>query len=206
MDNELLNYVVALERIYGVFTADDLTKIWNKYNRSKIDSDYVYRLMDGLGDREKGFWWNPPYIVSNYFSDIKEYESFLNTRIKEDYYIPPEREIRYFMDKDFNLKDKDYKTLLDYFRNQKSLSGNQADELVQKMKISCTLNTPVKNIIEVLRSHKIKIKDIGELDRLIKTYMKLSMNTRKWHLKGFKPIELSNGKLKGNLIYLEDHQ
>lgn len=191
MNNDLSNYARALQHIYGVFEAEQLVKVWNKYNKEKIDEEFVFDFMDVIGRRQNYFWWDYPYIISDYFMEIGEYEDFLQSRIEKEYYMPSKKEIEYYMEEEFDIDNLYYKRMLNYFEKQKSLNEVQLDDLMLSIEMGCIFNNSFQDIINIINDSGFKFKNLDELNKFMRNYIDLSNNTRKWETKGYKPVELS---------------
>lgn len=191
LNNDLSNYARALQHIYGVFEAEQLAAVWNKYNKEKLDEEFVFEFMEIIGRRQNYFWWNPPFIISDYFMDIEEYEDFLQSRIEKEYYMPTKEEIEYYMEEEFDIDNLYYKRMLNYFEKQKSLNEVQLDDLMISIEMGCIFNNSFQEIINVINDSGFKFKNLDELNKFMRNYIDLSNNTRKWETKGYKPVELS---------------
>lgn len=198
MNNDLYNYARALQHIYGVYEAEQLAAVWNKYNEEKIDEEFVFEFMDVIGRRQNCFWWDSPYIVSDYFMEIEEYEDFLQTRIKKEYYMPSKKEIEYYMEEEFDIDNLYYKKMLNYFEQQKSLNEVQLGDLMLSIEMGCIFNNSFQDIINIINDSGFKFKNLDELNKFMRNYIDLSNNTRKWEIKGYKPVELS--EVKSNIL------
>jgi hypothetical protein len=194
MNNDLSDYTRALQRIYGVFEANQLVTVWNKYNKEKLNEEFIFEFMDIIGRRQNYLWWHSPYIISDYFMDIEEYEDFLQSRMEKEYYMPTKKEIEYYMEEEFDIDNLYYKKMLDYFEKQKSLNEVQLDDLMLSIEMGCIFNNSFQDIINIINDSGFKFKNLDELNKFMRNYIDLSNNTRKWETKGYKPVELSEAK------------
>lgn len=206
INNKILDYANALQHIYGIYEVEQFLVVWNRYNKEKLDKEYLDEFMNRLGKGQSYFWLNGPYIVSDYFFDVEDYERFLESSVGKEYYMPTEKEIGYYMKEEFDINNIYYKNILRYFEKQDSLNLVQLDDLMLSIEVSCTLNKPFQEIINEINDLGFKFKNVNELNVFIKDYINLSNNTRKWELKGYKPVELSDEKPVNNVVQLKDNK
>lgn len=191
-NNKILNYIKALQNIYGVFEADQLAVVWNKHNKDKLDEQDIYEFMNIVGRRQNYVWWDSAYIISDYFEDEEEYEEYLISTAGRSYYIPTKEELKYYMENEFDEENIYYKRVLRYFEINGDLDEIKLDDLMLSIEISCTLDNSFQDIVNEIDESGFSFKSLDDVKIFAGLYMDLSNNTRKWNLKGYKPVELRN--------------
>ncbi len=196
LENKILNHIKALKEIYGIFEVNQVIEVWKKYNKEILEKDYLYEILEGLEKTESDFWWSSPYIVSKDFKGKEEYEEFLKTRMGKKYYIPTKAEMNYYMRHEFQMKNRYYRRIENYFKEHGNLKEESLNELMDFIELSCRVNNTFKDVLKKITSSGFIFKNQNELNKMIKNYSNLNNNTRKWNLKGFKPVELTVTKAK----------
>lgn len=191
LHNDLSNYVRALQNIYGVFEISQLATVWNQHNVKKLDEEFMSNFLDKIGRKQNYFWWDPPYIISDYFMDIEEYEEFLERRINKEYYMPIKKEIEYYIKEEFDVDNPYYKRMEKYLKKQRYLNEVELDDLLLFIEIGCTIDNSPQEIIDQVIAYGFEFDDINDVNKFVGIYANLSNNSRKWELKGYKPVELA---------------
>ena len=193
-NNRILDYINALQHIYGVFEIDQLLVVWNRYNKDELDIFEAIEFLNVVGRRQNYFWWDPPYIVSDYFMHEGEYEEYLKNRSPVDYYVPTKEELNYYMENEFDEENIYYKKMMRFLEKDGQLDLRALENISVSIEVSCTLDGSLQQIIDEMTDEGFDFDDIDELNEFAQLYMNLNNNTRKWAIKGHKPVELTRGK------------
>ena len=189
-NNRILNYINALQHIYGVFEIEQLLVVWNKYNKDKLDIIEAYDFLDIVGRRQNYFWWDPPYIISDYFMHEGEYEEYLKDRSKVEYYIPTKDEIDYYMENEFDEENIYYKKIMKFLERSGQLDLRALDNISVGIEVASTLDGSLQDIIDEITDEGFSFDSFKEVNEFAQLFMNLSNTTRKWAIKGHKPDEL----------------
>lgn len=189
-NNKMMDYIIALQHIYGVFEIEQLLVVWNKHNKDKLDILEGYEFLNTVGRRQNYFWWDPPYIISDYFMHDGEYENHLKYRSNVEYYIPSKEELNYYMENEFDEDNIYFNRMWNYLEYSGQLDFNTLDDLMVAIEVSCTLDRSLQETVDEMVDEGFSFEDFDELKEFTQLYMELNNNTRKWSIKGHKPVEL----------------
>lgn len=195
-NNKISDYINALQHIYGVFEIEQLLIVWNKYNKDKLDILEAYDFLNIVGRRQNYFWWDPPYIISDYFMHDGEYEEYLSNRSPVDYYIPSKDELEYYMENEFDEENIYYKKMMKFLKKGGQLDHRALDNISVSIEVSCTLDGSLQHIVDEMTDEGFIFDSVDEVNEFAQLHMNLNNNTRKWAIKGHKPVELTREKNK----------
>ncbi len=195
-NNRILDYIISLQHLYGVFEIEQLLLVWNKYNKDKLDISEAYEFLDAVGRRQNYFWWDPPYIVADYFMHDGEYEEYLKDRSKVDYYIPTKAELNYYMENEFDEENIYYKKMMKFLENSGQLDLRARENISVSIEVAATLDGSLQDIVDEMNDEGFNFDSFEEVNEFAQLFMNLSNTTRKWAIKGHKPVELAREKSK----------
>jgi hypothetical protein len=195
-NNKMFDYINALQHLYGVFEIEQLLTVWNKYNKDKLDEQEALEFLNIVGRRQNYFWWDSPYIIADYFMHDGEYEEYLKNRSPVDYYIPSKEELEYYMENEFDEENIYYKKMMTFLKKGGQLDHRALDNISVAIEVSCTLDGPLQHIVDEMNDEGFIFDSYEEVNEFAQLHMNLSNNTRKWAIKGHKPVELTRGKSK----------
>lgn len=206
-NNKISDYINALQHIYGVFEVDQLIIVWNKYNKDKLDMLEAYKFLNIVGRRQNYFWWDPPYIVSDYFMHDGEYEEHLGDRSKVEYYIPTKEELNYYLENEFDEENIYYKKIMKLLENSGELNLRAKENISVSIEVACTIDGSLQHIVDEMNDEGFIFDSFEEVNEFAQLFMNLNNTTRKWSIKGHKPVELTrksgrtiNNNKKDNVI------
>ncbi|MDF2821113.1 MAG: hypothetical protein K0R15_1554 [Clostridiales bacterium] len=206
-NNDIFRFSKALTEIYGVYEVDQLILIWNKYNGTKLEMTEAYEHMNTMSRLQMLYWWDEPYVVSAYFEDEDQYQDLLIDSSDRKYYIPTIDEINYYAENDFDEENIYYVKLQNYFTKRNQLDEVEIDDLMFSIQMSCVMDVPIKEILDEVINYGCSLDDLNDVNRLVNLIVEFTNNTRKWILKGHKPVELkrddslpTNKKYSNNIV------
>lgn len=189
-NDEMYTYIKALVQLYGVYEVNQLIVVWNRYHREKLNKKKVYEYLDREIDEQKDFYWNFPYIISSYFKEEKEYERFLSAAHNREYYIPTEKEISYFAENQIDQENIYSKLVEEYLRKKARLKEDVLEGIMGSLTFSCIIDKPFQSVFQEIKKAGHIFRDAKEVNDFTQRCVDFNTHTRKWSLKGHKPVEL----------------
>lgn len=193
MRTQLDKTALSLAHLYGVYPKELLSQIWNKhYSESKFDD----KMFDGLltiSSNYTGYVQREGYIMASFFADATvdaDWRQLLELSKEKEYYIPTLEELQFYEDNEFDENEESYVNL-DSFLKNKIKDDIKAANLMLMIVIGCVNDSQPGEFTEIINEAGVVFDSNDEARTMFGLLMKLSNNTRKWILKGYKPVELN---------------
>ncbi len=184
-------YISALTNLYGVFSREKLIEIFNHYNKQKLDMDEFSEIYENLCSREQTFYEYDKYIVDDYFDEdnFDELEGLLEKTYGLPYYFPSEKIISLYAQDRFEMTPQ-LKALRDFAANNMCSDEQMVEYLVDDVELLCSMEEPVKNIINEFERRGIYFKDMEQFKLAMALISDVYDHVRTWSNRGHTYAEI----------------
>lgn len=187
-------YARSLLNLYGTYDSGWYTQVWNQHNKNKItvheSEEYLYQLWN-LQDEG---WFSEGFMVSSYFKTPDMLDSFLNMAADVLYYMPNKRDILYYFDHQFEegsvYWDKLFQLLTDWKKGAAECDAS-IEIAMDIISWACVIDAEEVDILDQLEGMGIVFQEPDTEKRFLTLCKGMSMNTRKWTLCGWRPVDLN---------------
>jgi len=190
---QITQYIVALTHLYGMIQKDKVVEIYNSQNDDTITIEDIemYFMMPSKELEEKFVETYKNYFVHESIMEFDDLETMLIQKADKPYYIPSQKELLKYVDDLYFEKNKEYKALLSYLKDN-FFNGDeeQAENLCEDIQGHCQFSFGMQEIFNRLNNYGIEFQDENQVNELVQMVTMLSNNTRLWENNGFTPNEI----------------
>lgn len=191
---EVVQYIGALGRLYGVVHKDVVKKVYNQQNEQKIDNLLLEKIMN-----EENLWQYFIYIEDKYFcydaivESEEEFKQYIAHQKTLPFYVPEKEELLRYTDDWYFENNKATENLLEYlsvhfFKGKKA----KAKELVVEILISCEDGLDIWWIEHCFNVFRFDLQKREDKEKVMDLIKELVNQTRRPMFNGYKGNELFN--------------
>lgn len=195
MDNDLMKYVIATTKLYGLIHKNKVLKIFNLQNKDKKktakDIDEIY------SNKEDALHSSFVYTFGNYFihqaiQGPDRIQDLLAEKGVKPYYVPSKKELLSYIDDNHFEQMPEFINLVDYLKKNllKDASWDKIIDICIDIYYSLFFELGLDAIFKPLRENGIVFESEEQIKEISSLVMNLSNSTRIWGNNGFTPNEL----------------
>ena len=192
--SKVFDYLRAFSNLYGVFEAEFLINIFNKYNQnmplSLENIEYYvdkYNLLNYNLILE-----NNLFICETLWTYEEEFQKIMEGRKENSYYIPSIDELLKYSDSYYLRKDSFYNNLYNYLMKYSNDTRFIEDIMLDLKAVSQIEPFDIEMFLYGLERKGVKFNSLDEVNRLKKLCLDFSNNSPKWINKGWSKADLYN--------------
>jgi len=189
----IIDYIISLTNLYGLYTKEKLIEIYNFQNEIKID---ITILNEIISENRLLLEKNFTYVEGNYFAsesiaEFDEIELYISKKGDKPYYIPEKEELLKYKDNLYFEETEEYHELISFFKKNIIKDDDERMFMIcEEIQSHCQFEFSLKEIFEYFTFENISFKNQKEVEKLIEIIAKLANNTRIWENNGFTPREI----------------
>lgn len=192
--DQLWFYAKALLNLYGTYEGDWYIQVWNQHNKNKITVNEGVEYLCQLWNLQQEGWFSEGFMTSSYFKTPDMLDSFLDASEDVSYYMPNKRDLLYYFDHQFE-KDSVYWDKLRQLLSDGKKGAAECDHSIEvAMNLigwACVIDAEEVDVLDQLEALGIVFQEPDTEKRFLTLYKGMSMNTRKWTLCGWRPVDLN---------------
>lgn len=117
-------------------------------------------------------------------------EQMLRERKGKSFYIPEKNELLKYADNSYEFEIPEFMALKNFVYTKLNMEGNNAKNLLDDIRYSCTMGESIKSIMEEVNRQEIVFEGIDQLNEFLQLVTELSNNSRLWVNGGHTPREI----------------
>jgi len=202
MSKKILDYIISLTNLYGIVHKDKVIEIYNMQNEEQIS---------GIGNVDiaelnNNFVYNhEDYFVHETIMEFDTFDEQLRESKNKPYYIPDKEELLKYTDDFYFEKNKQYKKLLNYVKNNLLNDDEEkAEYLCEDIQGTCEMGFDIQDIFDLFNVRNVNFKDEKQATEVMQLVVELANHTRIWENNGHTPNEIFEKFEKPNVRPLPD--
>jgi len=200
--SKLLDYIISLTNLYGLVHKDKVVEIYNMQNKEQISE---------IGDIEiaelnKNFVYDhEDYFVHEIILEFDTFDEQLQQKKNKPFYIPDKEELLKYTDDFYFERNKQYKKLLNYVKNNYFNDDEEkAEYLCEDIQGICQFGFDIQEVIDLFNIRDAKLTDKKQVKEVMQLVTELTNNVRIWENNGHTPHEIFEKFEKPNLKPLSE--
>lgn len=191
---ELNKVLKAAVNLYGAIHIDRFYKLWEILYP---DFEYTVEFYDTIETIlpiliiQNGYHFVNREIIGSSEFEYKEdaYVFFFETglKLKDNYYKPTKRDIRYYAKHSFDRETKEYRNLRQAVRKISDVPDMALDVIESGLRLGALPSAVFEELQEL---ELIELNSMDEIEPFLNCYMRMNNETRMWVNAGYKPGEL----------------
>lgn len=192
MNQKLVDYTLALTHLYGVYSTEQLIKIWHTYQDNQLSDETIMEKLTQIVAKQTSVEWNQKVIYDQFFSDEQEAVSFYNQleSRKIPYCMPSEKEVAFYAANTINKQSPHYLNV-HHFIQLKSYDIATEENIMAEIIRAAILGTQLEEVYKSLAELGLLFSKEEEVITFVELFQELSNETRKWSYRGWTPDELN---------------
>jgi hypothetical protein len=191
-NQKLVDYTVALAHVYGVYSIEQLIKVWQTYQTDQLPIESLTETLPQIVANQTGIQWNKTVIYDSSFSDEQEAVSFydqLGSR-KIPYIMPTEDELGFYADHTINKQSPHYLNI-HHFIQLKGYDQATEDNIMAEIDRVVFFDTRLEKVYESLAEMGLLFSKEEDVISFVQLFQELSNGIRKWSYGGWKVNEFN---------------
>lgn len=185
-------YARALLNLYGTYDSGWYTQVWNQHNKNKITVHEGEEYLRQLWNLQREGWFSEGFMVSAYFKTPDLLDGFLDTAADVPYYMPSKKDLLYYFDHQFEEGSVYWNKLHELLTEKGPFQCDTTVEIAMAVTAwACVLDLDEADILDQLEALGMAFQEPEMEKRFLTLYRGMSMNTRKWTLCGWRPVDLN---------------
>ena len=191
-NQKLVDYIVALAHIYGVYSIEQLITVWQTYQTDKLPIENLMERLPQIVANQTGIQWNKTVIYDHSFSDEQEAVSFYDQLAsrKIPYIMPTEKELAFYAEHTFNKQSPHYLNL-HHFIQLRGYDQKTEDNIMAEIDRAVLFGTRLEEVYESLAKIGLLFSKEEDVIVFVQLFQELSNGIRKWSYRGWTPDELN---------------
>ena len=196
----IINIIIGLSNIYGVFEINHLKFIFDNFGLSDIDDNILQEcfenshLFNKIFNKVEEYIVHEACMVDSSFNEINKYAK------SKEYYIPTYEEVLRYAEHDLDMERKSYLEVFDYLKILTKNAYFDVNEVAFMVYDLCIMDATVEDIIESINSSGVVFDEKSQLKEMLSLVINLNNDSRKWINRGFTSNELRNKNTDDVLI------
>lgn len=196
-NQKLVDYTLALTRMYGVYPIEQLQKVWNTNQIKSIDLESLKEKLSYIVAKQSDFNWNGTLIYDRAFSNEEEAQTFYDALDSRaiPYFNPSKEELELFTNDAVN-RQSPYYLNIHQFIQLKAYDKLVEESLMSELTQAVRLGSQPDKVYESLAKMGLAFNKEEEVITFVQLFQELSNQTRKWNYRGWTPDEVEALKNK----------
>lgn len=193
--SRIFNYLSALTHLYGIFSPETLTEIYNlHYPEDPMSPPHMEKVLMLLLQREQEF----VLLAQGYIADSSlvhhgeqgELERLIRQIQGKPRYIPEQAVLLNYKDGDYFEITPQLMALKAYVQDKMDCDEVTADDLIDDIQLNCAMEEPLESLLYEFERRDLVFKQKRQAEEVLDLLKEIKNHTRLWSLCGHTPKEL----------------
>ncbi|WP_312654579.1 hypothetical protein [Proteiniclasticum sp.] len=192
MNNELIQYIIALSNLYGMVHKRKVLEIYNQQNTDKITIKDIELLQENIPGEVDDAWIevHKGYFVSSVILEHHEFLYYLREKENKPYYVPKKVKLLNYADGFYWEKNQEYYRVVSHLKKYFSKDSEKAVDIAGDVQLLCQFDYKLNQILDRMEQMGVVFKNDVDIQKTLNLVVQLKNNTRIWENNGYSPNEL----------------
>lgn len=192
MNQKLVDYIVALAHVYGVYSIEQLIKVWQTYQTNQLSIEDLMERLPQIVANQTDIQWNKTVIYDSSFSNeqaaVSCYDKLASRKIP--YAMPTEKELAFYADHTIDKQSPHYLNI-HHFIQLRGYDQSTQNNIMAEIDRTVLFGTRLEEAYESLAKKGLLFSKEEDVIVFVQLFQELSNGIRKWSYRGWTPDELN---------------